>query len=198
MYRRWLWPAFALPGLVWLTLLFVVPFYTVLSVALGTVDPILFQPVPIWNPADWNAGWLIEVLERLSPGGPDEGAPPRAHHPAALDQLHDANAGVGEPPRRRRLRQPVPHLHQHPERAARLARRPLLDRDPRAGLRLHPILHPALVRGPRPHRSKPSRGRPRPRREPPGDVPHRHAATLENRGPRRRGPDCAPHVRRLL
>jgi spermidine/putrescine transport system permease protein len=69
MYRRWLWAAFALPGLVWLILLFVVPFYTVLSVALGTVDPILFQPVPIWNPADWNAGWLIEVLERLSPGG---------------------------------------------------------------------------------------------------------------------------------
>src|SRR5919109_3782393 len=69
MYRRWLWPAFALPGLVWLILLFVVPFYAVLSVALGTVDPILFQPVPIWNPADWNAGWLIEVLERLSPGG---------------------------------------------------------------------------------------------------------------------------------
>jgi ABC-type spermidine/putrescine transport system permease subunit I len=69
MYRRWLWPAFALPGLVWLILLFVVPFYAVLSVALGTVDPILFQPVPIWNPLEWNVGWLVEVFERLAPGG---------------------------------------------------------------------------------------------------------------------------------
>jgi ABC-type spermidine/putrescine transport system permease subunit I len=69
MYRRWLWPAFTLPGLVWLILLFVVPFYAVLSVALGTVDPILFQPVPIWNPLEWNVGWLVEVFERLSPGG---------------------------------------------------------------------------------------------------------------------------------
>jgi ABC-type spermidine/putrescine transport system permease subunit I len=69
MYRRWLWPAFALPGLVWLILLFVVPFYAVVSVALGTVDPILFQPVPIWNPLEWNVGWLVEVFERLAPGG---------------------------------------------------------------------------------------------------------------------------------
>jgi putrescine transport system permease protein len=69
MYRRWLWPAFALPGLVWLVLLFIVPFYTVLSVALGTVDPILFQPVPVWNPLEWNVGWLLEVFERLAPGG---------------------------------------------------------------------------------------------------------------------------------
>src|SRR5919109_889311 len=35
MYRRWLWPAFALPGLVWLILLFVVPFYAVLALALS-------------------------------------------------------------------------------------------------------------------------------------------------------------------
>src|ERR687897_1860486 len=69
MYRRWLWPAAALPGVLWLVLLFVVPFYAVLGVALGTVDPILFQPVPIWNPLEWNVGWLTEVLGRLAPGG---------------------------------------------------------------------------------------------------------------------------------
>ena len=69
MYRRWLWPGFALPGVVWLIVLFVVPFYTVVAVALGTVDPILFQPVPIWNPLEWNVGWLNEVVHRLGPGG---------------------------------------------------------------------------------------------------------------------------------
>ena len=69
MYRRWLWPGFALPGVVWLIVLFLVPFYTVMAVAFGTVDPILFQAVPIWNPLEWNVGWLNEVLHRLGPGG---------------------------------------------------------------------------------------------------------------------------------
>ena len=36
MYPKWLWPAFALPGVVWLILLFLVPFYAVIS----GVDPI--------------------------------------------------------------------------------------------------------------------------------------------------------------
>jgi spermidine/putrescine transport system permease protein len=69
VYRRWLFPGFALPGVVWLVVFFVVPFYTVLAVALGTVDPILSQPVPIWNPLEWNVGWILNVLDRLAPGG---------------------------------------------------------------------------------------------------------------------------------
>ena len=69
MYRRWLWPALALPGVLWLVLLFIVPFYAVLGVAFGSVDPVLFQPVPTWNPLEWNVGWLNEVLGRLAPGG---------------------------------------------------------------------------------------------------------------------------------
>jgi spermidine/putrescine transport system permease protein len=68
VYRRWLWPGFALPGILWLLLLFVVPFYAVVAVAFGTVDPILSGPVPLWNPLDWNVGWIIEVLHRFSPG----------------------------------------------------------------------------------------------------------------------------------
>jgi len=69
VYRRWLWPGFALPGIVWLIVLFLVPFYTVIAVAFGTVDPILLQPVPVWSPLEWNVGWILEVLERLAPGG---------------------------------------------------------------------------------------------------------------------------------
>jgi spermidine/putrescine transport system permease protein len=69
MYRRWLWPGFAFPGVLWLILLFLVPFYAVVAVAFGTVDPVLLQPVPLWNPLDWNVGWVSEVLDRLSPGG---------------------------------------------------------------------------------------------------------------------------------
>ena len=53
----------------WLIVLFAVPFYAVIAVAFGTVDPILLQAVPIWNPLEWNVGWIVEVLHRLAPGG---------------------------------------------------------------------------------------------------------------------------------
>src|SRR4051794_35819642 len=69
MYPRWLWPAFALPGVVWLLLLFLLPFYAVMGVAFGSVDPILQTAVPAWNPADWNTGWVTQVLNDLRPGG---------------------------------------------------------------------------------------------------------------------------------
>jgi ABC-type spermidine/putrescine transport system permease subunit I len=69
MYPRWLWPGFAFPGVLWLIILFVVPFYAVIGVAFGTVDPILLSAVPIWNPLQWNVGWVNETLQRLAPGG---------------------------------------------------------------------------------------------------------------------------------
>ena len=136
MYPRWLWPAFALPGVVWLVLLFLVPFYAVIGVAFGSVDPILLQAQPAWNPLDWNIGWFSQVLGELTPGGaywtvfvrtveyvvvshrrllPDRLSggvlhrPPRRPHasaapdpadPAVLDQLPDADAGLGQPARR--------------------------------------------------------------------------------------------------
>src|SRR5919197_1572571 len=58
MYPRWLWPGFALPGVLWLIILFVVPFYAVIGVAFGTIDPNLLSAVPIWNPYNWNVGWV--------------------------------------------------------------------------------------------------------------------------------------------
>jgi len=69
MYPRWLWPAFALPGVVWLFVLFLLPFYAVIGVAFGSVDPILQTPIPAWNPAEWNIGWLSSTLHELAPGG---------------------------------------------------------------------------------------------------------------------------------
>ena len=53
----------------------------------------------------------------------------------------------------------------------------VLGRD-RARLRLHPVLHPAALRGARPHRPAPHRGGARSRREPVRRVPARHAAAL--------------------
>ena len=63
-----LWALFALPGTAWLCVLFVVPFYAVLSVAFGTVDPIFQGPVPVWNPLDWHFETMRSVLAQLEPG----------------------------------------------------------------------------------------------------------------------------------
>jgi putrescine transport system permease protein len=66
--HRFLWPLFALPGTVWLVLFFLIPFYAVLSVAFGTVDPIFQGPVPVWNPLDWSFETMRSVLEQFRPG----------------------------------------------------------------------------------------------------------------------------------
>ncbi len=68
MYPRWLWRSFALPGIIWLIVLFIVPFYAVTAVAFGSVNPILLTPEPIWNPLKWNIGWVSNALSRLQPG----------------------------------------------------------------------------------------------------------------------------------
>jgi len=69
IYPRGLWQAFALPGVVWLLLLFLVPFYAVIGVAFGGVDPIFLIPVPAWNPLDWNADSVVQTLRGFLPGG---------------------------------------------------------------------------------------------------------------------------------
>ena len=67
---RWLWPLLALPGTVWLALLFVAPLYVVLAILFGGVDPILRQPVPVWNPLQWDFSQFRFVLDHIfGPGG---------------------------------------------------------------------------------------------------------------------------------
>jgi spermidine/putrescine transport system permease protein len=66
--RRWFWPSFALPGIAWLVLLFLVPTYAVIAVAFGTTDPIFQNPVPAWNPLDWQFDTMRSVLSDLAPG----------------------------------------------------------------------------------------------------------------------------------
>jgi ABC-type spermidine/putrescine transport system permease subunit I len=69
MYPKWLWPVFALPGVVWLILLFLVPFYAVIGVAFGGVDPIFQTPIPSWNPLDWDFTSMTDTLSGFVPGG---------------------------------------------------------------------------------------------------------------------------------
>jgi ABC-type spermidine/putrescine transport system permease subunit I len=69
MHSRWTWRLLALPGVAWLSVFFLVAFYAVLAVAFGNQDT-LSQPVPFWNPLDWNVGYVLEVLRNLWHGGP--------------------------------------------------------------------------------------------------------------------------------
>jgi spermidine/putrescine transport system permease protein len=65
---RFTWRLFALPGVAWLSVFFLVAFYAVICVALGNEDS-LSQPVPFWNPLDWNVGYLFSVLHNVFHGG---------------------------------------------------------------------------------------------------------------------------------
>ena len=68
MYPRWIWPVFAAPGVVWLILLFLVPFYAVIGVTFGGVDPIFQNPLPTWNPIDWDYAAMGKTLTGFLPG----------------------------------------------------------------------------------------------------------------------------------
>jgi spermidine/putrescine transport system permease protein len=57
-YPRWYWPSFATPGTLWLLLLFVLPFYVVISIAFGTVDPVFQSPLPVYQPWFWTTKYL--------------------------------------------------------------------------------------------------------------------------------------------
>ena len=64
-----LWPLLAMPGIVWLALLFVLPLYVVLTIVFGQTDPIFFTPIPVWDPLQWNSAQMQYVFTHLI--GPD-------------------------------------------------------------------------------------------------------------------------------
>lgn len=66
--KRWVWPGFALPGVVWLALLFLVPFYAIFAVAMGQLDPILQRATPEWNPYYWDPTVFAEAFADLFGG----------------------------------------------------------------------------------------------------------------------------------
>ena len=68
MQSRWTWRSLAFPGVAWLTLFFLVAFYAVICVALGN-QTTLSEPVPFWNPFEWNVGYLWFVLRDIFSGG---------------------------------------------------------------------------------------------------------------------------------
>jgi spermidine/putrescine transport system permease protein len=68
MASRRLWSLLTLPGVAWLGVFFLFAFYAVAAVGLGNVTE-LYQPVPHWNPIDWNVGYLWQAIQDAAPGG---------------------------------------------------------------------------------------------------------------------------------
>jgi ABC-type spermidine/putrescine transport system permease subunit I len=62
---RLVWAALAAPGIAWLVLLFVVPFYAVLAIACGRLNQIFQSPVPVWNPLHWTDSNFVAVFHDL-------------------------------------------------------------------------------------------------------------------------------------
>ena len=65
---KWTWRFLALPGVAWLTVFFLIAFYAVICVAFGNQNT-LSEPVPFWNPLNWNVGYVLEVLRNIVHGG---------------------------------------------------------------------------------------------------------------------------------
>src|SRR5271169_27270 len=59
------WIALAAPGIIWLVLLFIVPFYAVLAIAMGKLDQLFESPVAVWNPFAWSSENVIVVWRDL-------------------------------------------------------------------------------------------------------------------------------------
>ncbi|HTU72580.1 MAG TPA: ABC transporter permease [Trebonia sp.] len=66
--RNAFWIALATPGVIWLAVLFVVPFYAVLSIGMGKLNQLYEAPVAVWNPASWSSSSVIDVWRDLFGG----------------------------------------------------------------------------------------------------------------------------------
>src|SRR6516225_4439065 len=60
-HRRDFWIALAAPGIIWMILLFIVPFYVVLAIAMGQLNRLFESPIPVWNPLNWSSSNVINV-----------------------------------------------------------------------------------------------------------------------------------------
>src|ERR1700761_7360569 len=59
--RSLFWVALAAPGMLWLVLLFIVPFYAVLAIAMGQLNRLYETPIAVWNPFGWSLANVINV-----------------------------------------------------------------------------------------------------------------------------------------
>jgi ABC-type spermidine/putrescine transport system permease subunit I len=62
---RGFWIVLAAPGILWLILLFIVPFYAVLAIAEGQLNRLTEAPIAQYNPLHWSSSNVINVWHDL-------------------------------------------------------------------------------------------------------------------------------------
>src|ERR1700759_1995010 len=66
--RNLFWIALAAPGMLWLVLLFVIPFYAALAIGMGQLDRLFETPIAVWNPFGWSLANVINVGKDIAGG----------------------------------------------------------------------------------------------------------------------------------
>jgi ABC-type spermidine/putrescine transport system permease subunit I len=66
--RNLFWIALAAPGMIWLVLLFIVPFYAALAIGMGQLDRLFETPIAVWNPFGWSLANVIDVGKDIAGG----------------------------------------------------------------------------------------------------------------------------------
>jgi ABC-type spermidine/putrescine transport system permease subunit I len=67
--HRLFWAALAAPGIIWLLVLFIVPFYAMIAIAAGYVNQVFGYPVAAWNPLHWSTANLSAAWRDLAGTG---------------------------------------------------------------------------------------------------------------------------------
>jgi spermidine/putrescine transport system permease protein len=62
------WIGLATPGIIWLILLFIVPFYAVLAIAMGQLNRLFESPIAVWNPLNWSSSNVVNAFRDLVGG----------------------------------------------------------------------------------------------------------------------------------
>src|SRR5580692_5194494 len=67
--NRVFWVALAAPGIIWLVVLFIVPFYVVLVIGAGRLNQLFGTPIAAYNPLDWSSANLTAVWHDIAGSG---------------------------------------------------------------------------------------------------------------------------------
>jgi ABC-type spermidine/putrescine transport system permease subunit I len=67
--NRLFWVLLAAPGMIWLTILFVIPFYAMLAIGEGKLDRQTESPVAVYNPLVWSSANLTNVWRDIFGSG---------------------------------------------------------------------------------------------------------------------------------
>src|SRR5260370_6835372 len=68
--NRLFWAALAAPGIIWLAVLFIVPFYAILAIAFGTINQLFGYPDAVWNPLHWSSANFTAAMRDVVGGSP--------------------------------------------------------------------------------------------------------------------------------